>query len=259
MARLFSALALARLAGVIAAAELAETEALVGIDTEEACALQVNKASAKQAKLGPLTPSPTPAPVTCKPVTTQPNVDLAAYISKTWYIQQQMVVAYLPADSFYCVTASYEGGEPPTRHGYTIKVMNYAQNENSTARGGELCAYEADSSDLAKLAVAPCFLPKFAAGPYWILAYNEEEGYALVSGGQPTIPTADGCQTGMGVNNAGLWIFAREPTPPQALVMKVRGIAKMKGFDLSVLKEVIQEGCDYSVPVTSENRPFPSM
>lgn len=33
-----------------------------------------------------------------------------------------------------------------------------------------------------KLEVAPCFLPTVAAGPYWVLDYSEEEGYALISG-----------------------------------------------------------------------------
>lgn len=41
-------------------------------------------------------------------------------------------------------------------------------------------------------------------GPYFLVAYNEAEGYALVSGGQPSIPTTNGlCATGSGVNNAG--------------------------------------------------------
>ena len=34
-----------------------------------------------------------------------------------------------------------------------------------------------------KLEVAPCFLPTALAGPYWVLDYSEEEGYALISGG----------------------------------------------------------------------------
>ena len=36
-----------------------------------------------------------------------------------------------------------------------------------------------------KLEVAPCFLPTALAGPYWVLDYSEEEGYALISGGGP--------------------------------------------------------------------------
>ena len=46
--------------------------------------------------------------------------------------------------------------------------------------------------------VAPCFLPSFLAGPYWILEFNDEEGWAIVSGGPPTQEAAGGCRTGPG-------------------------------------------------------------
>ena len=45
-------------------------------------------------------------------------------------------------------------------------------------------------------------IPSEEAGDYWIVRYNEEEGYAIISGGQPTIPSGRGdglCQTGTGV------------------------------------------------------------
>jgi len=78
-------------------------------------------------------------------------------------------------------------------------------------------------------------LAPILAGPYWVIAYDEKEGYALVSGGPPTIEGKDGkCQTGKGVNDAGLWIFTREQKRDDALLEKVRGLAEAKGFDLSV-------------------------
>ena len=40
-----------------------------------------------------------------------------------------------------------------------------------------------------KLEVAPCFLPTALAGPYWVLDYSEEEGYALISGGGRFVET----------------------------------------------------------------------
>merc|ERR1712217_693393 len=78
-----------------------------------------------------------------------------------------------------------------------------------------------------------------------VLAYNEEEGYALISGGQPTIKTDNGCKTGTGINNSGLWIFTREAFPAAGLVEKVRGLAAAQGFDLSVLVDIRHEGCNY--------------
>ncbi len=79
-----------------------------------------------------------------------------------------------------------------------------------------------------------------------MLEYSESEGYALVSGGQPTIPTTDGlCKSGEGVNNSGLWIFTRSAARDETLVSKVRELAVAQGFDLSVLSDVDQTQCNY--------------
>lgn len=91
--------------------------------------------------------------------------------------------------------------------------------------------------------MAPCFLPTLLAGPYWVLDYDEAAGYALISGGAPTLPAEAGCMTGSGTNGSGLWIFTREQKRDEALVQKVRAIAAQKGFDLSVLNDVDQSAC----------------
>jgi lipocalin len=109
--------------------------------------------------------------------------------------------------------------------------------------GGDLCAYVKEEP--SKLAVAPCFVPKFGSGDYWVIAYDEVKGYALISGGQPTIESDRGCRTGKGINESGLWIFTREQKRDDDLIQEVRGIAADQGFDLSVLKNVTQEGCVY--------------
>lgn len=182
----------------------------------------------------------------CPNVTTQPDFDLEAYISRRWYVQQNMITTISPANGNNCITAQYTRKASPTFWGWTITVENRAVRDNGEAFGGEICSRVVDEANPAKLAVSPCFLPTFAGGPYWVLAHDEEEGYALVSGGQPTIRTENGCRTGTGVNNAGLWIFTREPEASDELVAKVRGLAQTQGFDLSVLVDVRQEGCTYS-------------
>ncbi|CAJ1395425.1 unnamed protein product [Effrenium voratum] len=100
-----------------------------------------------------------------------------------------------------------------------------------------------------KLEVAPCFLPSIAAGPYWVIDYDEAAGYALISGGAPQNEGTDGCRTGSGTNNAGLWIFTRSQKRDEALVQKVRSIAAQKGFDLSVLNDVDQTECSEQLVV----------
>lgn len=185
----------------------------------------------------------------CAPVTTQPNFDVDAYISGRWYIQQQMVTHYLPESQNYCVYAEYQKLDKPTTWGYTIQVHNHAETRDHKAHdsGKFICAKPDGSGDPAKLNVGPCFLPRlpgWTTGPYWILAFDNSKGYALVSGGQPTIETSDGlCKTGSGVNGAGLWIFTREQQRNDALIQEVRGIAQSKGFDLSVLNDVDQSNC----------------
>lgn len=67
----------------------------------------------------------------------------------------------------------------------------------------------------------------------------------LVSGGQPTIETKPGlCTTGMGVNNAGLWLMTRKKERDHALVQKVREVATSLGYDVSVLNDVDQNNCN---------------
>lgn len=181
----------------------------------------------------------------CKAVSTQQGFDLSTYISRPWYVQQQMPTQYLPVENNFCVSARYEKLDRPTLLGYTIHVFNQATNSAGVPsnNGTVLCAYGSDAQDPAKLAVAPCFIPRVLSGPYWVLAYNEAEGYALVSGGQPSLATPLGCRTGTGTNDAGLWIFTREAQPPAAVVEKVRGIAAGMGFDLSVLNPVSHANC----------------
>jgi lipocalin len=170
------------------------------------------------------------------------SFDLKSFMSKRWYIQQQMEVSYLPKSKNRCVYAEYSprsGGLPGFR--YELSVHNHAEkvaapHEESDA---SLCAQIVDA-ERGQLKVAPCFLPSSLAGPYWIIDYNEQEGFALISGGPPNSSAPGGCRTGTGVNGSGLWIFSRQQQRDQALVERVRGIAAAKGFDVSVLNDVDQ-------------------
>ena len=94
----------------------------------------------------------------------------------------------------------------------------------------------------------PAFRPNLLpVHSYWIMvAYDEEEGYALISGGQPTIPTFAGyCNSGDGINNCALRIFRHKQERDETLIAKVRALAKEQGLDLSILNDVQQEDCQY--------------
>jgi len=165
--------------------------------------------------------------------------------TEKWYTQQQMVVSYLPADYFRCVTAQYKLLDNATLFGYNIQVVNHAENAEGKALGPltTLCAKVVDKS-AGKSEVAPCFLPTFLAGKYWVVTFDKEEDWALVSGGPPTVKGEDGCRTGAGVNDSGLWIFTRARARNEALLAKVRSIAKSKGYDVTVLKDVDHTNCE---------------
>jgi len=187
----------------------------------------------------------------CKTVSTQENFVLSDYVSKRWYVHMQAVTKYSPPEQNYCVSARYaERNRPTFPWRYTVNVQNQARLGSTDGRlvGGPLCAYNTDSKDPAKLAVAPCWLPKKFSGDYWVIRYNEDDGYAIISGGQPTIPSGNSglCKTGTGINQSGLWFFSRSPDRNETLISLLNDIAQNEeGFDTSVLSPVDQVGCVY--------------
>lgn len=185
---------------------------------------------------------------TCPPADfdTVQNFDLSIFAAKRWYIHEQMQILAVPSHAHFCIHADYKRLDKKTFWGYDIQVHNVAADDAPPHKvhdsGTFICAKTVDAT-AGKLAVGPCFLPSFLAGPYWVIAYSEVEGYALVSGGAPAHSTPNGCRTGTGLNDAGLWIFTRAQARNKALVQKVRQIAIDKGFDVSVLEHVNQTGC----------------
>jgi len=203
-----------------------------------------------------------PVSAQCPPpgFTSVNGFNLNQYIAKPWYIQQQMPVQYQQPDNFYCVTARYELRTTPSIWGYDINVYNQAENaqgDQQNNNGQVLCADVVDE-EKGQLRVAPCAVPSSLAGAYWILEFNDELGYAIVSGGPPTIDTGNGCRTGTGTNNAGLWLFTRAQQRNEAIVQRMRDETAAKGFDLSVLQDVDQSVCPRNSGPTTSGGPTTS-
>ena len=211
------------------------------------------------------------SPTACLTVTTVEDFNLTQYASAPWYVQQQSVNTYTPLERNRCVTAQYNLKDnsnwwDQSWWGYTVDVFNYAETTEGQSYRGNLCA-DYDDDMPSQLKVAPCFLPKAFAGPYWIIDYQEgTDGYALVSGGQPnTIVDGESncgaaadtacCKTGDGINNSGLWIFTRQANPSEDLVQEVRGIAQQKGFVTSVLFDVVHDA-DSDAPGIDDSTRF---
>merc|ERR1711884_450701 len=239
--------------------------------------------------LEPNTPSPTPSPTTsptvsptisetppppCKTVQTLDDFDIVQYASKKWYSHQQRPVLFNSETYFYCISAEYSFLDPNNvpfeplgiENGFDIKVFNKGQDvdgnvvtsDDEIAEGGipvpsPLCAgqsvFEGDKN--SELTVGFCAIPavSFRQSNYWVLAYDEEEGAALIAGGQPDTPNSngDGLCT-YSDNIKGLWIFTRSPVRNEALIDKYRNIARDNGIDPSMMLDVVQEGCDYTLP-----------
>merc|ERR1712157_714438 len=225
------------------------------------------------------------APPPCKPVQALDQFDIDQYTSKKWYSHQQRPVLFNSETYFYCITAEYSSLDPNNipfeplgiENGFDIKVFNKGQDvdgnivtsDDELAEGGRpvpspLCAaqkaFEGDKD--SELTVGFCALPvvAFRESSYWVVAYDEEEGAALIAGGQPDTPNSngDGLCT-YGDNTSGLWIFTRSPVRNEALIEKYRNIARDNGIAPSMMKDVVQEGCDdTSPPSPSTSAPTPS-
>ena len=166
-------------------------------------------------------------------------------------------------EQFYCVAATYdlEGATVPFYWGTVISVYN--QNNNLRVNGepnfdpgsrvAPLCARDVDAAN-GKLSVAPCFLPNFLTGPYWVIAtvsVNGTYAAAAVIGGNPTAELSDGCTTpetdqgGLVGGGTGLWLFAREPVASASLMAEVKAKIRALGVATSRLKQVAQANCSY--------------
>lgn len=195
----------------------------------------------------------------CPTVSTVSEFNVTEYIRASWFIQEQQINGYQSQDDLYCVLATYnidEHSKVPFFSGTVVSVYNYANKGavNGPAEGAVndtiLCARVPDASVPSKLAVAPCFLPNFFAGSYWVLAAGPSPSHyewAIVSGGEPTVEYPDGCTNPTkGSNGAGLWLFSRTPVADQETIDMMKTTLKGLGYTLSQLLPVTHQGCKYT-------------
>jgi apolipoprotein D and lipocalin family protein len=186
----------------------------------------------------------------CPPVPTVADLDIARYASKPWYVQAQLPNAYQPVENLFCVRAVYTVTSPTT-----LDVFNFARKGSvegaPTNEDMVLNAYIPDVDVESKLKVGPKFVPRVLYGDYWIVAYEEGEsgGWAIISGGQPTIEVSEGLCTTESADNirnqGGLWLFTREKEVSPDLIEMMKKKANELGIDTSMLVTVQQTGCEY--------------
>tara|TARA_B100000963_G_C22573836_1_gene647408 strand:- start:182 stop:841 length:660 start_codon:yes stop_codon:yes gene_type:complete len=201
---------------------------------------------------------------TCPRIQPMENFNTTEYIRATWYIQQQQITGYQPRNSLYCVaqTLNLTNKTVPFFDGSVISVFNYGRLDgvNGTLENPKnftLCARQINQSDPARIINAPCFLPNFLAGPYWVIGAGPKSDFyewAIVSGGPPTVRYPDGnCSTSLeGTNGSGLWLFTRRQNGTD-LIPLMRDYLLNFGYTTSQLLNVTQEGCNYSKSFIKNN------
>ncbi|KAJ3079520.1 hypothetical protein HK102_003728 [Quaeritorhiza haematococci] len=194
--------------------------------------------------------------VTCPPpgFNSAPALNLEAFLGQ-WFVQSQLPTFYLPRGSNFCVYANYTKTSDTS-----ISIFNYANrggvNQNAFSTNPRLRGVIKNTAEPAKLSVGPSFLPSFFYGPYWVIETGDISPttglyeWALISGGQPRRKTDAGkCianpRFNFFGNGQGLWIFTREQIAPKALVDSIKERATGLGLDVSLLDDVVQEGCLY--------------
>jgi len=206
----------------------------------------------------------------CKTVKALDNFDIAEYTSGKWYSHQQREVPFNSAALFFCISAEYSVLNPANvpfeplgiQNKFDIKVFNRGKDadgnifssDDELAEGGiavpsPLCAGQAvfQGDKDSQLTVGFCVLPviAFQKSNYWVLAYNEDDGMALIAGGQTDLPNGNGDElcTYSGVQS-GLWIFSRSRMRNNTLIEKYRNIARDNGIDPSIMLDVSQVDCE---------------
>lgn len=190
----------------------------------------------------------------CADIEPEEDFDLDAYISAPWFVQKQRVTSYLPVEQFYCTEARYSTNLNFfwILNGWEVAVNNYSEDADGNGTGGGgLCAAGISNSFESKLGVSLCFLfpASFWArrGPYWVMAFDDEAGWAVITGGKANIWTGSGCKTR---NGKGTWIFTREQTGEGAANAASLALeaARAKGLDVDNLTDF------FDVDHTSCNR-----
>jgi hypothetical protein len=197
----------------------------------------------------------------CAPVKPVQDLDIDEFTRASWYVQEQPVNSYQNEAQLECVVATYDAGtssfwQPPVFFdGVVLSVYNSYDGGRPTVDAdgspiNRLCASLPNNNEPSKLLVAPCFLPTFFGGRYWVIGFNTssngEYDWAVISGGPPTQKYADGCTTGTGYFDSGLWIFSRRPVLPDEKLKEAKALLRQNNYTLQLLKKVRQADCSYA-------------
>lgn len=183
----------------------------------------------------------------CSSIDSLTDIDEDAFVSEPWFSLKQRTTSYQPEEQSYCVEATYSLNVGPlaSLFGWDVTVNNYAEDANGKISEINFCAAIVRE---AQLFVAPCFLPYilfsfWVTANYWVIAFDQDLGYAIIATGPPTIDTGNGCQ---GTEGSGFWLFARTRTNTTEIINAAEAEAIEAGFNIANLTDYVtvdHSGC----------------
>ncbi|KAJ3308695.1 hypothetical protein HDU76_003837, partial [Blyttiomyces sp. JEL0837] len=173
-----------------------------------------------------------------------PTLNVTAYAGR-WYCQSQAPVTYAGVNENFCVTATYT-----LKTDGSLDVFNYDNKDkvNGTPNKVHLNGNFVSPSQPSKLRVTFPAFPNFG-GDYWVMKTgpinaNGQYDWAIISGGNATASSGKDGKC-IAPNNAGLWMFTREPVVAKSLSDSLTQEILGLGLDASAMNPIVQEGCLY--------------
>jgi lipocalin len=193
-----------------------------------------------------------------------------------WFSLKQLPVSSQPQDEFYCVNTNYD-----IERKFFCKIFGCDETvirvSTASKKGSINGKVKRDNSNgiiknpalPTQVSIGARFSPSTFYFPYWVVeagSYSEllagkltfrseQYEWAIISSGAPQNQTKNGCLplyeylNPRGLvrlsNPSGVWLYSRQPIVSKEIYFRIEALAAAKGFDISALKTVVQEGCTY--------------
>jgi lipocalin len=188
------------------------------------------------------------------------GINPTKFFAGRWYSLKQLPSSFQPENEFYCANINY-----------TLRLKSFCKmaycNRNrihmrTTSRNESINGKLNVKNTLGLIessARLSLVRPSFPLS-YWVvetgsyrdllsgnLTYGcDQYDWAIVSSGIPEMETQNGCLPPV-THGSGLWLYSRQPTVTEEIMSRLEAMAASKGFDVSALKSVVQEGCSYDL------------
>jgi lipocalin len=193
-----------------------------------------------------------------------------------WFSLKQLPNSFQPENQLYCVSINYDIEKTKICKLFgcdktVIRISTAAKlgSINGQVKSKRLNGITQISTLPTQVSIGGRFMPSSSYIRYWVveagsysdLLYGnsttfegEQYEWAIISSGAPTKQTNSGCLPAMIYfsllplqrwNPCGVWIYSRQPIVSEEIISRLVALTAAKGFDVSALRTVVQEGCTY--------------